>query len=102
MLPCAVSDAETLPGCDPLLATVADYRPVGDSVAVPHLPAACAPLPHVRPTVSNSHITYSISIVWHVGVRGGGVKVWRLVNTTAKVYQKKKRICFIKIDCSKK
>lgn len=46
----AVSLVEPHPGCGALLATVADYHPAGDSVAVHHLPHACTQLPHVSPT----------------------------------------------------
>lgn len=47
-------DAESLveprPGCGPLLATVADYHPAGDSVALHHFAHARTQLPHVSPS----------------------------------------------------
>lgn len=40
---------ELSPRCGCLLATVADYHPAGDSVALCHFPHACARLSHVSP-----------------------------------------------------
>ncbi|XP_039638979.1 heparan-alpha-glucosaminide N-acetyltransferase isoform X2 [Perca fluviatilis] len=42
---------EPCPGCGPLLATVADYHPAGDSVALHHFAHACTQLPHVNPSI---------------------------------------------------
>ncbi|XP_031140076.1 heparan-alpha-glucosaminide N-acetyltransferase isoform X2 [Sander lucioperca] len=39
------------PGCGPLLATVADYHPAGDSVALHHFAHACTQLPNVNPSI---------------------------------------------------
>lgn len=48
---------EPRPGCGPLLATVADYHPAGDSMALPHFAHACPQLPHVSPSsVSESNL----------------------------------------------
>lgn len=51
---CVLYDAASLvephPGCGPLLATVADHHPAGDSVALHHFAHACAQLPHVSPS----------------------------------------------------
>lgn len=45
----AASLVEPHPGRGRLLATVADYYPAGDSVALHHFAHACAGLPHVSP-----------------------------------------------------
>ncbi|XP_034753529.1 heparan-alpha-glucosaminide N-acetyltransferase isoform X2 [Etheostoma cragini] len=42
---------ETRPRCGPLLATVADNHPAGDSVALHHFAHACTQLPHVNPRI---------------------------------------------------
>lgn len=45
-----VSLVEPRPGGGRLLATVADYHPAGDSVALHHFAHACTQLPHVSPS----------------------------------------------------
>lgn len=50
----AASLVEPRPGRGPVLATVADYRPAGDSVALHHSTPACTQLPHVSPSTAST------------------------------------------------